>query len=362
MCPNSTHFQKLSLGDIYMGLFNKIFSLNKTESSNLSQLSTVTPTTTEIPKVSRKEFLRISHNIIDSTNKALVLALNDYVVLDLETTGLNAFGDKIVEIAIVTVKDGEIIDEFSSLVNPECSIPTAATDIHGIISEDVIDAPKYVDIAPIVYKIINNHPIIAHNAAFDISFIKELFRSQDIYIELSSLDTLSLSKHVIKDCKNHKLETLATYYGINLGNSHRALDDARTTMQLFERLKTQMYDKKASDAEVKQIKKERLKAERMEKYGKSPVFDLNFVFTGEFVINRELLQSLIENVGGNLRNEVNTKTRYLVVGETKNLPDWAIERKLGKAKELISNGKNIELISEANYLLLIQQAVEIMSK
>lgn len=159
-----------------------------------------------------------------------------YSIVDIETTGGNAGRDKITEIAIY-VHDGEkIVDEFTSLVNPEISIPPYISRLTGITDDMVVDAPKFYEIAKEVIKVMDGTVFVAHNASFDYSFIREEFKSLGFNFSKEYLCTVRLSRKLIPGFRSYSLGNLCSDLGINLENRHRASGDALATVRLFELL------------------------------------------------------------------------------------------------------------------------------
>ena len=164
--------------------------------------------------------------------KSLSGAPFDYVVLDFETTGLSPKQDKIIEIGMIKVIKGELVDSFASFVNPQSKIPARITDITGITDDDVQDAPTDIEIAPVIHQFIGELPIIAHNASFDIGFLESLYRAAGLGAKLCYVDTLRLAREAFPDAPNHKLSTLADM--LDLGEQeHRAASDVNLTNSLF---------------------------------------------------------------------------------------------------------------------------------
>lgn len=160
------------------------------------------------------------------------------VALDLETTWLNSQEDKIIEVALVKFdeKTGEVLDTFSSLVDPEIEIPELSSSITWIFDEDVKNAPKFSEIAEKIDNFIGDLPILWHNIEFDYSFLVANW----IWIEKNiKLDTFFLANFIAPREKTLSLETLSEYYSISQDNAHRALDDTLATKDLFLKLKAE---------------------------------------------------------------------------------------------------------------------------
>lgn len=163
--------------------------------------------------------------------------VSDYVVFDLETTGLNADVNAIVEIGAVKVENNTVTDRFSSLINPEQYIPAYLANKIHITNVMVQDKPTIDVVLPYFIEFIENLPLVAHNASFDMSFLLKNCLRQNINIDNAVIDTLYLSRHYLKECKRHNLAYLTSYFNVELNNAHRAYYDARATQQIFEIIK-----------------------------------------------------------------------------------------------------------------------------
>ncbi len=161
----------------------------------------------------------------------------EFIVFDLETTGLNPSQHEIIEIGAVKFKNGEKIDEFKSFINPGVRIPAKITEITGINDRMVKDAPGLKAVIEQFVDFAGEGVLVAHNADFDYGFIRTALEKLEIEKDdYTVLDTLGLSRAVVKDSKNHKLNTLAKYFGVDLENHHRALDDAAATAEVLSNL------------------------------------------------------------------------------------------------------------------------------
>lgn len=162
---------------------------------------------------------------------------NQFVALDFETTGLDFEKDKIIEIAALRFKDKTVVDKFVMLVNPQKRIPPIVVRKTGINNAMVKDKPTINEVLPRLLQFIGEDPIVAHNASFDLSFLKYnvvLFHGKDI-IRNPVVDTLELSKQLFSnyDIGNYRLETVAKHIGINVENLHRAEADAYAAAQIY---------------------------------------------------------------------------------------------------------------------------------
>ncbi|MBM7613702.1 PolC-type DNA polymerase III [Alkaliphilus hydrothermalis] len=157
----------------------------------------------------------------------------EFIVFDIETTGLSNKRDKITEIGAVKVKNGEVIDQFSSLINPEMPIPQKIVDLTGITDDMVKDAPLIEDVLPKFLNFVGNNPLVAHNASFDVGFIRENARQMGITITNSVVDTLKLARILLPQLKKHKLNVIAKELNVTLLSHHRAVDDATATAEIW---------------------------------------------------------------------------------------------------------------------------------
>ncbi len=162
-----------------------------------------------------------------------IQAPDTYVVFDIETTGFNPGADCITEIAAVKVKDGAQIDEFSTFVNPERSIPKDVQELTHITPEMVKDAPKIEEALKGFLEFSKDCVIVAHNARFDTSFINYFADKCGYEKPKYIIDTLAISREMFEGYENHKLGTIAANLEIELENAHRAINDARATAKVF---------------------------------------------------------------------------------------------------------------------------------
>ena len=156
-----------------------------------------------------------------------------YCVLDLETTGFSFRTEKITEVGIMKVKNGEVIDEFSCFVNPEKPIPQRVVEVTNITDDMVKDAETIDKVMPKVLEFVGDSVLVAHNADFDIGFLKYNANQLGLSLDNTYLDTLRLAKDLFPDFKKYKLGKIAEYLGIKVEVAHRALDDVDTTVKVL---------------------------------------------------------------------------------------------------------------------------------
>ena len=168
--------------------------------------------------------------VTESHNQSLQA---DYVVFDLETTGFSPETNKIIEIGAVKVQNGAIVDRFSTFVNPEVPIPFRIEQLTSIRDDMVIDAPVIEDILPKFMEFCKGCIMVAHNADFDMSFIKKNCMRQGIECNPTIVDTVGLARVLLSNLNRFKLDTVAKALGVSLDNHHRAVDDAACTAEIF---------------------------------------------------------------------------------------------------------------------------------
>ena len=176
--------------------------------------------------------------IVDDSKELVVNSKNQsldgkFVVFDLETTGFSSVHNKIIEIGAVKVENGKITDRFSTFVNPKVPIPFEIEQLTGIKDEMVMDSETIEVILPQFMQFCEGCVMVAHNAAFDIGFIEENCRRQNIVYDFTVMDTVTLARVLLPALNRYKLDTVAKALGISLENHHRAVDDAGCTAEIF---------------------------------------------------------------------------------------------------------------------------------
>jgi len=164
----------------------------------------------------------------------------DLVFVDLETTGGNAAYHRITEVGILRLQDGELAEEWSSLVNPECPIPSFIEDFTGITNAMVSDAPRFADIAALVRQKLQGDVFVAHNARFDYSFLRSEFRRLGVNFSAKVLCTVKLSRRLFPQFARHNLDAVMERHGLACSARHRALGDARVLHDLWSKLRREV--------------------------------------------------------------------------------------------------------------------------
>lgn len=163
--------------------------------------------------------------------------INEYVVLDLEMTGLSAKNDQIIEIGAVKIKDNQVVATMECLVNPNCKIPTRVVELTGITDEMVQGGMDKDEAVEKLLDFIDGQILVGQNIGFDYSFLKQWAVNHKRPLTAKACDTLKIARVLLPPEQPKKLENLCQYFEIERAREHRALDDALETWKVFERLK-----------------------------------------------------------------------------------------------------------------------------
>lgn len=271
--------------------------------------------------------------------------LPNFVVIDTETTGLDPNIDKIIEIGCVRVRNHQIKERLSLLINPEMDIPEEATAVNGITNEMISDSPIFDDVANQIWNFIGDDTIVGYNINFDKSFLFNEFGEE---LRNPTLDVCNMARKLVF-ADDYKLTTLADKFHLGI-QLHRATSDAEITFLLFEKLIT-IASEQNLNITISQPKQNHNRKIRHRNYkpsdfktpqninSNSPVFKKHFVITGNVTGYRrkQLYKMIVEN-GGTFGCNITKRTNYLVVGFDPG------ESKLNKAKEAIEIGQDIKII------------------
>ena len=191
----------------------------------------------------------------NTQGKLLNEYIEDYVVFDLETTGVSPYNDEVIEISAVKARKGKVVEEFSELVNPQRTIPFAVSRVNNITDDMVSDAPFFDEVLRHFLEFVGEDVLVGHNIqSFDMKFIyRDCERYFHQLITNDYVDTLILAKRCFPEWRHRRLGDLADYYGISTQGAHRALADCRMNQRVFELLGKEMNTekKKTLDSNVK---------------------------------------------------------------------------------------------------------------
>jgi DNA polymerase III subunit epsilon len=181
---------------------------------------------------------KISDNTVEllaDDSHARLLKDLEFVVVDVEATGAKTPPNRLIELGAYKIRDGRIVDKFLSLVNPEIPIPRFVASLTGISNEMVKQAPVFAEVAPRWLDFVSDSVLIAHNAPFDTSFLNhEISRVYPGHRMVNPhLCTVRLSRRVLPELLNHRLDTIASHFSIRIASRHRAGSDALATAEIF---------------------------------------------------------------------------------------------------------------------------------
>lgn len=306
----------------------------------------------------------------EQKGKSLIDIPNNYVVFDIETTGLDPEFDEIIEIGAVKIKDGIKIDTFNSLIKPEYEIDEFITELTGITNGMVENAPSIDEVLPKFMDFIRDYIIIGHNVNFDINFIYDNLEELNIPpITNDFVDTLRISRRLIPELKHHKLSDLANYFNIDTNGSHRSLKDVEITLEVLKNLNTMIIEKYQNMDNFKDacktkshsgIRASDITTNNTEFDEENMLYDKYVVITGTLgkMLRKEAMQ-VIADLGGHCQDGVNKDTNYLILGNNDYNPILRGKKssKLLKAENLKLKGQDIEIISENVFYDIIPESI-----
>ncbi len=157
-----------------------------------------------------------------------------FSIIDTETTGMHPSYARVIDIGIIRVENGEVVERYETLVNPGEVVPRPITRLTGITDQMLVGAPVFADVALQVEKLLSGAVFVAHNAAFDYGFIKHEFARAGIEWSAESLCTVTLSRRLFPGERSHSLEAIIERYGIGADERHRALPDAEAVLEFMQ--------------------------------------------------------------------------------------------------------------------------------
>lgn len=289
--------------------------------------------------------------------------LDDYVVLDFETTGLDPEWNDIIEVAALKVINGIIIKKYTTLVNPDYEIDEFITELTGITNDMLLNAPDIKNVLPELLEFVGDSIVIAHNANYDINFLYDKCMNElDIPFKNDFIDTLRISRRLFKDFENHKLSTLVKNFNIEIDSLHRSLSDSVAAYKIYEYMKK--YSK-ANNIDLESLSKKHsynIKAKDINTQNASfdefnPLFNKNCVFTGklERMTRKEAMQIVVD-FGGTCSDSINKNVNLLILGNN----DFCSSIKDGKstkqkkAEQYILDGHDLVIVSENVFYDMIE--------
>ncbi len=288
--------------------------------------------------------------------KSIIDFPTNYVVIDIETTGLDPLYCDIIEVSAIKYSSGAVVDRFSSLVKPpEPLDDDYITELTGITNDMLDGAPPAADVLPLFHSFIADSVLVGYNVNFDINFLYDKMLPLSLILSNSFVDVLRIARRLLPELKNHKQVTVADHFGITPDAAHRALSDCETCGNIYVKLQAEIINKYGSlDAFKASLPAHNLKASTItattsEFDETHPLYNKVCVFTGtlEKMVRKEAMQ-LVVNLGGICGDSVTQKTNFLILGNN----DFCASIKDGKsskhkkAEALALKGNDIQIISE----------------
>ena len=285
--------------------------------------------------------------------KSILTVINDYVALDVETTGLDPQWDKIIQVGCIRVRDSAIVTQYESLVNPGFEVDDYITKLTGITNEMLATAPSIEQIAPDIQSFIGDDCIVGHNVTFDINFLYDTFEKCGLSpLRNDFICTRRLAYWVFPGWGSYKLKILVEKLQLPGGQFHNAMADTMHTYHAYEYMKKYAVENSIEIAQI--IKKAEVKARNITANTTDfdpddPFYGKSFVFTGTLSrMNRKDAMQLVVDHGGQCLDGVNKQLNYLVVGDYSK--SYGVKggktTKLKKAEKLILDGQDLQIISE----------------
>ncbi len=219
--------------------------------------------------------------------------IRDYVSVDIETTGINAKWDKIIEIGAVKVRDGAVVETFSELINPGVRVSSFITGLTGIDNDMLKGKPLIEEVLPEFVAFARDDFLLGHNIMFDYGFLKQNAVNINLEFDKSGMDTLKIARKTLAGLESRGLEYLCNYYGIKEEQHHRAFNDANVTSQLYLILMGKYGDSFPGLFEPRQLtytvkklqpitdKQKKYLTDLMKRHNILPDFDINLLSKNE---------------------------------------------------------------------------------
>lgn len=295
--------------------------------------------------------------------KSIISNPTNYVIIDIETTGLDPEYCEIIELAAIKYENNKEIARFHSLVKPDYEIDSFITNLTGITNEMVKSSPKLSEVILDFYNFIKDEILIGHCVYFDINFIYDALKKENIILANDYINIMRFSNKILPQLENQKLSTISSHYNVTLPN-HRALTDCVATNECYQKLLQDINTKYSTFEEFR--KAFSYKSTRAKDITTTttvfnedhPLYNKTCVFTGtlKHFVRKDAMQ-LVVNLGGFCKDNVTKDTNYLILGNleySSNVKDGK-SNKLKKAETYILDGKELEIISENVFLDLLSE-------
>ena len=298
---------------------------------------------------------------------------DSYIVLDLETTGLDPHYDDIIEVACLKFAGGKQVDSFHSYIQPRPFqdnngqlhfVDDFITDLTGITDDMLKDAPHFTSIAPELSKYLGNSVLVGHNVNFDINFLYDNFMAAlRKPLHNNFVDTMRIARIVMPDLPHHRLKDLCKAFSIDT-DLHRADNDCMATQKILVNLQKLAAENNIDLAAYRRhhnINLSALAGYTTLNDPSHPLYGKNVVFTGKLqrFLRKDAAQ-IVCNIGGHCENNVTKKTNFLVIGSLEGNPlvEGGKSSKMKRARELILSGQDLQVLSETVFYDMISDYLQ----
>lgn len=314
----------------------------------------------------------------EKKGKSIVALPDSYTVIDTETTGLDYGLCDIIEVAAVRVRNGIVVDSFSSLVKPPVYycydddgnespeyVDSFITGLTGITNEMLSSAPDPVDVIPSFIKFLSGDTLIGHNINFDVNFLYDLCEKLGIDFSNNFIDTMRIARKLLPELSHHRLKDLTKHFGVTNQNEHRSLGDCMATNAIYNLMKSQILSCIGEDAFVNsfchrhrpKLRSSDIVTDITDFDDSNPFYQKTVVFTGALSsMQRKDAMQIIANLGGINADSVTKKTNFLVIGneEFASSVKNGKTNKMKKAEAHILKGADLQIISEDVFLSMLE--------
>lgn len=308
----------------------------------------------------------------ENKGKSIIALPTDYIIIDTETTGLDYECCEIIEVSALKYRNGQLVDKFASLMQPEPYEITTDNDelmleyveefitqLTGITNEMLATAPKPAEVLPALLDFLGDSLLIGHNVSFDVNF---LYDSAELnlgrFLTNDFIDTMRIARKLFPDLKHHRLKDISAACGVTPSGAHRAESDCLTTAACYESMRTMILAEQTEDEFARRFSKsysnalKGIHATTDDIDDTNPIYGKVVVFTGAMttMTRKEGFQS-VANLGGIPQDSITKKTNYLVIGneEFASCVKNGKTKKMQKAESYQAKGEEISIISETAF-------------
>lgn len=304
--------------------------------------------------------------------KSILSVTDDYTVVDLETTGFSSQYNHIIEVGCIRFRAGKEVERYQTLIKPADPIPYVIECMTGIKNDDVKDAPTFNEVGMAIWDFLKGEILVGHNVNFDINFLYDNFQREfNLQFQNDFVDTLRFARILLPDIKKqgyrgHGLSELCDYFDISFFQHHRALADCQMANNVFLSLKELVI---RDNVDLVELLKSRnagrslkdLKSDGINFDTDNIFFNKCCVFTGKLEqFTRIQAAQIVVNIGGRCEDRITKQTNFLIVGDMdyKKGLEGHESNKLKKAKQLIANKQDLQIIPESAFYDLIADYID----